>query len=114
MVTFVNGEFWPILLGHTLCALTGPFYIVSCTIFTTNWFNEKERNAGTALITTAGPLGSGISFVLVLCSSLDQSYDTGQTLLKVMTIQNCMFAFVYIWFMIFFREKPEHPPSAAA
>ena len=114
MYTFVNGEFWPILLGHFICALTGPFCFVSCTIFTTNWFNEKERATATAIVTTGASLGTGITFAIDMHYTSLPELNINEALYEIMSVQNIMFLAVWLGFLIFFKEKPERPPSAAA
>ena len=61
-LTFLNGQFWPIFAGNVMSAITGPIYILSSIIFTTNWFGDKERTLATAMISMSGALGAGTAF----------------------------------------------------
>ena len=114
LITFANGECWPIVVGNIGLASTGPIFALSSTIFTTSWFPEKERTLATALISIPGFIGAGLSFGMSQYY-LNTDYETiDEVMWNIMLFQNIMYSVVFVIFMALFRSKPEHPPTPAA
>ena len=78
---------------------------MSATIFTVNWFPEKERTLATGLITTSQAIGVGAAFAINKYY-LSFGLEVQEVLWKVMLFQNIMYGVVFVGFFILFREKP--------
>jgi hypothetical protein len=114
MYTFVNGEFWPILVGHAINALPGPVYMCVNNIIINAWFSDKERATASGLLLVAVPIGQAMSFALQAFFLNQNDTDMNIFLWKMMLAQNAVFLFAYLFMVIGFRDKPKVPPSPVA
>ena len=59
-------------------------------------------------------MGTAAAFVLTSYFFNDVSGDNKENLAALLWVQTYMFIGMYVSFQLFFREKPDHPPSAVA
>lgn len=117
LLTVPTGWFWPILLGNILQACAAPFIINSQVIICNKWFADKERALATSLLTVAMPLGTALAFVQTGIFYKDDNQtpeENRASLCRQLEVQGVIYVFIFIFFLVVFREKPEHPPSAVA
>ena len=62
MYTFVNGEFWPIFVGHFIQAMTGNVFLVCTNMIVNSWYADNERGTVTGVLTMGGAVGHAACF----------------------------------------------------
>lgn len=57
LITLVNNEFWPILLGTFLMASVSSIFLNSQIIIANKWFSDKERALAMSILNVSTPIG---------------------------------------------------------
>ena len=113
MYSVVNGEFWPILVGHVIQAATGPLFLV-CNILIINvWFSDSERSMVTGILTLGGAIGHSITFG-ASAILLNSGIGMREYLWDMMVFQNILFTIAFLSTIFLYKEKPDVPPSPVA
>ena len=111
-------QFWILFLGQTTFAFAGPMIFNGLSIVTISWFSESEKATATSLIGFGAQCGSFVGMAIpgVVAIGLDKTdpvadFDTVRTCIL---IANGFATVICVFFFIFFRGKPAHPPSLIA
>ena len=64
MVTFINGEFWPVFVGTCFVAAARPVFLGSPAMIANRWFADNERARAQAIQNIQTALGTAVSLVL--------------------------------------------------
>ncbi|ELR12928.1 disrupted in renal carcinoma protein 2 family protein [Acanthamoeba castellanii str. Neff] len=100
---------WTLHVGQILNAAAGPIVMALCSKLSAVWFPDNQRATATAIAYTANALGTSIGFLIG--PGIAPTPDKLPTLLYV---QIGMAALPIIGGIIYYRERPKHPPSAVA
>jgi len=72
------------------------------------WFGEKERTTATAIATLSNQLGSAVGFFLA------PAIVNASSVPMLLIVEAAEAAFILVWTIIYFPDKPPSPPSASA
>ena len=106
-----DGTFWLVIVGQCLSGVARPIISQLLGLVALQWFPAHQRVLATAIAALGNPFGIGLAFVLSPSIVKDGHTDKVYLLNMVnMFIGGAMFVFV----MIFVRDRPKHDPSEAA
>ena len=109
------GEYWLMFLGTLLFFMANPFILNSISVIANTWFADDERARATAIAALMTPIGClcglGLTGVVAHGMVKDDPTDCMQRLQTICYIQNFTLTFFCILLVVFFKEKPEQPPS---
>ena len=117
-LAFVFDEFWPLFVGTAIFVSSVPLFTNAISLIANQWFPDNQRATATSLISLAIPVGSLFSLILsgLAASGIDESNQSEciSAVKLVTTIHNFIVTVFSILTLLFFREKPPHPPSELA
>lgn len=100
---------WTLHVGQILNAAAGPIVFAVCSKLSAVWFPDHQRATATALAYTSNALGTAVGYILG--PGLAPTVDQMPTLLYV---QIGLASLPILGGLIYYRERPKHPPSAVA
>jgi len=100
---------WTLHAGQILNAAAGPIVLALCSQLSTVWFPDTQRATATALAYTANALGTSVGFLLGPGLA-----PTPEDLPTLLYVEIGMAALPILGGIIYYRDRPRHPPSAAA
>lgn len=56
-LTFIDDEFWPVLLGTFMMASVSSIFLNSQMILTNSWFSDRERALAMSILNVSAPIG---------------------------------------------------------
>jgi MFS family permease len=100
---------WTLHIGQILNAAAGPIVFAVCSKLSAVWFPDDQRATATGIAYTANALGTTVGFLLGpgVASSADQLPTLLYVHIGIATLP-------IIGGLIYYRERPEYPPSAVA
>jgi hypothetical protein len=87
----------------------GPIVVGLCSQVAAVWFADDERATATAIFATSNVLGTAGAFLIA--PALVESYTTLPRLLYFEVAMACV---PLVCGALYMKERPDHPPSAAA
>ena len=112
------GQILPMFLGTLLFFMANPFILNSISMIANTWFADNERARATAIAALMTPIGClcGLALTGVVAHGMvkDDPTECMQRLQTITYIQNFTLTFFCTLLVVFFKEKPEHPPSQLA
>ena len=88
MVTFINGEFWPVLVGTCFVAAAKPIFISSASMIANRWFADNERATSQVIQDINAVTGPALIIIISGIVFSEEDRDSRQCLYKLMMIQN--------------------------
>lgn len=103
------------LFGQILCAIAQNFDLPSPVCIAETWFPASQKNIAVVIGTFMNYLGYGFGFIFpTLFVSGDVLEDITTNLEMVMLIEAAILTTPLLPTLLFFKDKPETPPSMAA
>ena len=113
-LTLFTDSFWPIIAGAFICSLSTSMFYSSVNLLPTIWFSDQQRNTATACLSASPSIGILIALLLTFTNFNDDSVDTKGDNRRLIFIQAMIGVVTFLLNLVFMREKPPKPPSAAA
>lgn len=111
----VNQSFLFVLLGQLISSFGQPFIVNSPAKIAATWFNEKHRVTATTILSTIGPIGIGIGFLipgLVMGDGNSLSKEMKrEKVYNIMFYEALILSILNLPTLFLFRKKPKTPPS---
>ena len=112
------GNFWLLFLGTFVFFVANPFILNSISVIANTWFADNERARATAIAALMTPVGClcGLGMTGVIARGMDKDSPIVcmERLQSMVYIQNITLTLFCALVFIFFKSKPEHPPSHLA
>ena len=109
----VNGEFWPILAGTSIQALSTTIFWQCQNLLINKWMPVSEYGRASALI-TGSYFFICVGFVLSATAFSNPNVDVKSTLNNIIFYCNIFLTVLYVFFMLTFKHQPDVPPSKIA
>ncbi|RWS02273.1 putative MFS-type transporter C09D4.1-like protein [Dinothrombium tinctorium] len=108
-------KFWLTMCGQTLASLSGVLVYSIPTELTATWFPLNEVSTATSTSLAASLLGTAIGFLVppFMIENLSNQECIKYGLLRIFIGQAIVSLIIFILILIFFKDKPELPPSVA-
>jgi sugar phosphate permease len=113
MSAFYFDKFWPILLGTSIQSFSQTFLLTSQNLVINQWFPIDEVGAAGSVVTMAIPLGS-VAGMAITGYLFDDKTDIKAQIKSLFFYANILVTLIFMTFVLTFKDKPDHPPSAAA